>query len=88
MQSPWALAIDVNFAFALRERNKLMFTRFRGECTALYAMSLAEAKRLQHAHVGVEHLALALLSDPVYPLAAALKQGGFKSQAQHLLGDQ
>lgn len=53
-----------------------MLTRFRAECTALYAMSLAEAKRLQHGHVGVEHLALALLSDPVYPLAAALKQLG------------
>lgn len=53
-----------------------MLTRFRAECTALYAMSLAEAKRLQHAHVGVEHVALALLSDPVYPLAAALKQIG------------
>lgn len=51
-----------------------MLTRFRAECTALYAMSLSEAKRLQHAHVGVEHLALALLSDPVYPLTAALKQ--------------
>ena len=53
-----------------------MLTRFRAECTALYAMSLAEVKRLQHGHVGVEHLALALLSDPVYPLAAALKQLG------------
>lgn len=53
-----------------------MLTRFRAECTALYAMSLAEAKRLQHAHVGVEHVAIALLSDPVYPLAAALKQIG------------
>lgn len=42
-----------------------MLTRFRAECTALYAKSLAEAKRLQHGHVGVEHLALALLSDPV-----------------------
>lgn len=40
-------------------------------------MSLAEAKRLQHAYVGVEHLAFALLSDPVYPLAAVLKQIGF-----------
>lgn len=53
-----------------------MLTRFRAECTALYSMSLAEAKRLQHAHVGVEHVALALLSDPVYPLVAALKQIG------------
>lgn len=53
-----------------------MLTRFRSECPPLYAMSLAAAKRLQHGHVGVEHLALALLSDPVYPLAAALKQLG------------
>ena len=54
-----------------------MFTRFRSECTALYSKSIAEATRLQHAHVGVEHVALALLSDPVYPLTAALKQIGF-----------
>ena len=53
-----------------------MLTRFRSECTALYTRALAEAKRLQHAHVGVEHVALALLSDPVYPLTAALKQIG------------
>ncbi len=53
-----------------------MLTRFRSECTALYSMSLAEAKRLQHAHVGVEHVALALLSDPVYPLVATLKRIG------------
>lgn len=53
-----------------------MLTRFRSECTALYAMSLAEVKRLQHEHVGVEHLALALLRDPVYPLAKALTQTG------------
>jgi ATP-dependent Clp protease ATP-binding subunit ClpC len=39
-------------------------------------MTLAEAKRLQHGHLGVEHLALALLRDPVYPLMAALKQLG------------
>jgi len=49
-----------------------MLTRFKSECTALYSSALAEAKRLQHAHVGVEHVALALLSDPVYPLTAAL----------------
>ena len=53
-----------------------MLTRFRSECTPLYTMSLAEAKRLQHAHVGVEHVTLALLSDPVYPLTAVLKQIG------------
>lgn len=53
-----------------------MLTRFRYECTALYTMALAEAKRLQHAYVGVEHVALALLSDPVYPLVGALKQIG------------
>src|SRR4030067_2560122 len=53
-----------------------MLTRFRYECTALYTRALAEAKRLQHAHVGVEHVALALLSDPVYPLTVALKQVG------------
>lgn len=58
-----------------------MLTRFRAECTALYAMSMAEAKRLQHGHVGVEHVALALLSDPVYPLAAALKQLGHDAPA-------
>ena len=56
-----------------------MLTRFRAECTALYSMSLAEAKRLRHAPVGVEHVALALLSDPVYPLVAALKQIGLDS---------
>ena len=54
-----------------------MFARFRAECTALYTTSLTEAKRLQHAHVGVEHIALVLLSDPAYPLVAALKQIGF-----------
>ena len=53
-----------------------MLTRFRAECTALYAMSLAEAKRLQHAHIGVEHVALALLGDPVYPLTVALNRIG------------
>lgn len=53
-----------------------MLTRFRAECTPLYTMSLAGAKRLQHTHVGVEHVALALLGDPVYPLTAALKQIG------------
>ncbi len=53
-----------------------MLIRFRAESTALHAMSLAEAKRLQHGHIGVEHLALALLRDPVYPLAAALKRIG------------
>jgi ATP-dependent Clp protease ATP-binding subunit ClpC len=39
-------------------------------------MALAEAKRRQYGHIGTEHLALALLRDPVYPLAAALKQIG------------
>ena len=53
-----------------------MLTRFRAECTSLYSMALAEAKRLQYGHIGAEHLALALLRDPVYPLAAALKQIG------------
>lgn len=53
-----------------------MLTRFRAECTSLYTKSLAEAKRLQHGYIGVEHVALALLSDPVYPLATALKQIG------------
>lgn len=53
-----------------------MLTKFRSECTALYSKSMAEAKRLQHAHVGVDHVALALLSDPLYPLTAALKQIG------------
>jgi ATP-dependent Clp protease ATP-binding subunit ClpC len=53
-----------------------MLTRFRAECTSLYSMSLAEAKRLQHAYVGVEHVALALLRDPVYPLTATLQQTG------------
>ncbi len=58
-----------------------MLTRFRSECTSVYSKSLAEAKRLQHGHVGVEHLALALLSDPVYPLVAALKQLGLDAHA-------
>ncbi len=53
-----------------------MCTRFRAECTALYAMSQSEAKRLQHGYIGVEHIAIALLSDPVYPLASVLKQIG------------
>ena len=53
-----------------------MLTRFQTECPALYSNALAEAKRLQHAYVGVEHVALALVSDPVYPLVAALKQIG------------
>ena len=60
---------------------KLMLTRFRSECTALYSRALAEVKRLQHAHVGVEHVALALLSDPVYPLGVALKQTGLNAPA-------
>jgi hypothetical protein len=51
-----------------------MLTKFRSKCTELYSQSLSESKRLQHTHVGVEHVALALLSDPVYPLNAALKQ--------------
>ena len=38
-----------------------MLTRFKAECTALYTTSLSEAKRLQHTHVGVEHVALASL---------------------------
>ena len=54
-----------------------MFTRFRAECTALYTATLIVAKRLQHSHVGVEHAALALLSDPAYPLVTALRQSGF-----------
>ena len=53
-----------------------MLTRFRAECTALHAMSQSEAKRLQHGYVGVEHVAIALIRDPVYPLAMLLKQNG------------
>ena len=53
-----------------------MLTRFQTECPALYSSTLAEAKRLQHGHVGVEHVALALLSDAASPLAAAFKQIG------------
>jgi len=53
-----------------------MLKRFQTECSALYSSALAEAKRLQHAHVGVEHVALALLGDAASPLAAALTQIG------------
>lgn len=53
-----------------------MLTRFRAECTALHAMSQSEAKRLQHQYIGVEHVAIALLRDPVYPLAGLLRQSG------------
>lgn len=58
-----------------------MLTRFRAECTALHAMSQSEAKRLQHGYIGVEHLAIALLRDPVYPLAALLKLNGHDASA-------
>ena len=54
-----------------------MFKKFQIECPVLYGSALAEAKRLNHAHLGVEHLALALLGDAASPLAAALKQNGF-----------
>jgi ATP-dependent Clp protease ATP-binding subunit ClpC len=54
----------------------MMLTRFQTECTVLYSNALAEAKRLQHAHVGVEHVVLASLSDAASPLVAALKQIG------------
>ncbi len=53
-----------------------MLTRFQSECPALYRSALAEAKRLQHGHVGVEHVVLALLSEAKSPLAMALKQIG------------
>ena len=55
---------------------QLMLTRFQTECPALYSSALAEAKRLQHGHVGVEHVVLALLSDAASPLAVALKRIG------------
>ncbi|MBI4189706.1 MAG: ATP-dependent Clp protease ATP-binding subunit, partial [Betaproteobacteria bacterium] len=55
---------------------KPMLARFKSECPALYSSALAEAKRLQNAYVGVEHLALASLGDAASPLAAALKQIG------------
>ena len=54
----------------------MMLTRFHSECPVLCSRALAEAKRLQHAHVGVEHVALALLGDAASPLAVALKQIG------------
>jgi ATP-dependent Clp protease ATP-binding subunit ClpC len=53
-----------------------MLARLQTECPALYTSALAEAKRLQHAHVGVEHVALALVSDAASPLKAALNQIG------------
>src|SRR3990172_4235998 len=58
-----------------------MLTRFKTECPTLCSSALAEAKRFQHAHVGVEHVALALLSDAVSPLASALKQIGLDAAA-------
>ncbi len=42
----------------------------------LCSSALAEAKRLQHGHVGIEHVALASLGDATSPLVAALKQIG------------
>ena len=53
-----------------------MLMRFRTECSARYSMSLAEAKRLQHTYIGVEHVAIAFLSDPRSPLVDALKRIG------------
>jgi len=53
-----------------------MLSQFQTESPALYGSALAEAKRLQHAHVGVEHVALASLGDEASPLAVALKQIG------------
>ncbi len=58
-----------------------MLTRLRTECPALYCSALAEAKRLQHAHFGVEHVALALLNDAAYPLAGALMKIGLDPSA-------
>jgi ATP-dependent Clp protease ATP-binding subunit ClpC len=55
---------------------QLMLTRFHTECPTLYSSALSEAKRLQHAYVGVEHVALASLGDAASPLVAALKQIG------------
>ena len=52
-----------------------MLTRFQTECSALYSSALADAMRLQHAHVGVEHVALASLSYAASPLTT-LKQIG------------
>ncbi|MBI3373437.1 MAG: ATP-dependent Clp protease ATP-binding subunit [Betaproteobacteria bacterium] len=54
-----------------------MLARFQTECPGLYSSALTEAKRLEHEHVGVEHVALVSLSDPVSPLAVALKRIGF-----------
>jgi ATP-dependent Clp protease ATP-binding subunit ClpC len=54
----------------------LILARFESECPTLYSSALAEAKRLQHAYVGVEHVALASLGDAASPLVAALKQIG------------
>jgi ATP-dependent Clp protease ATP-binding subunit ClpC len=53
-----------------------MLIRFRAKCSALYDMSLVEAKRRQHSYIGVEHVAIAFLSDPEYPLVDALKRIG------------
>ena len=58
-----------------------MRTRFVTECPALYSGALVEAKRLKHAHVGVEHVALSLLADATSPLTAALKQIGHDAPA-------
>lgn len=58
-----------------------MLNRFKAESTALYASALAQSKRHQHARIGVEHVAIALLSDSVYPLVGALKQIGIDSTA-------
>lgn len=53
-----------------------MLARFESECPVLCSSALAEAKRLQHGHVGIEHVALASLGDATSPLVAALKQIG------------
>ena len=62
----------------------MFLTRFREECPALYSGAIGVASRYLHAHVGVEHVALALLSDPQGPLALALTKSG--RDASSLIG--
>ena len=54
----------------------MILPRFRSECPMIYSSALAEAKRLHHSYIGVEHISLALLGDLASSLTVALRQIG------------
>ena len=53
-----------------------MFERFTEAARAAVIQAQTEARELQHAYVGTEHLLLALLDDDTGPIAAALRDRG------------